>query len=243
MNESGDDNLILARGITRIYGRGNNAVRALRGASLDITRGRSTAIIGKSGSGKSTLAHILATLDRPTSGKLVIDGVSPDDMPARKLNQLRNQWFGFVFQQFFMDPHATVLDNVMLPMEIAGVKLSIRRKRALEALAAVDLSDKSNVRATELSGGQKQRVCIARAIVNQPQIIFADEPTGNLDSKTSALIEDLLFKLNHERGITLVIVTHDNELANKCDRQVELHDGRIVACRGINCTLPMETTE
>lgn len=237
MSDGDEEVIISARDITRDYGQGENAVHALRGISLDIIKGKTTAIIGKSGSGKSTLAHILATLDRPTSGELTINGIKALGISQKQLNQMRNQQFGFVFQQFFMDPHATVLDNVMLPMEIAGVGIREREKRALKALDAVDLSDKPNVRATDLSGGQKQRVCIARAIVNNPEIIFADEPTGNLDSKTSELIENLLFKLNKNKGITLVIVTHDDYLANKCQRRIELHDGKIVACDGENCKL------
>ena len=220
--------VISAEHIDKVYGRRENSFRALTDINLQIRRGESVAIVGKSGSGKSTLTHILATLDQPTKGKIIINGKDLSKLSNRQLNKLRNRSFGFVFQQFFMNSRDTVLNNVMLPMVIAGVRPSVRKRRALEALKTVELEDKANVRANDLSGGQKQRVCIARAIVNNPTLIFADEPTGNLDTATGDVIENLLFGLNRDKGITLVIVTHDPELAAKCDRQLHIKDGRLV---------------
>ena len=214
--------------VTKVYGKGDNAVEALRGIDLDIRSGEATAIIGRSGSGKSTLAHVMATLDRPTSGTVLINGSEVGRRSRRASNRLRNQEIGFVFQQFFMNARDSVLDNVMLPMVIAGIRPKLRRKRVLDALETVGLLDKAYARASDLSGGQKQRVCIARAIVNKPSIILADEPTGNLDTATSRVVEDMLFRLNQERGITLVIVTHDPDLAQRCGRQVRIADGQVV---------------
>ena len=223
-----DNEIIAIHDVVKVYGRGDSSVRALDEVSLAIKKGESVAIVGKSGSGKSTLTHVLATLDKPTSGQVLINGKDTTKMSNRMLNRLRNRTFGFVFQQFYMNSRDTVLNNVMLPMVIAGVKPSTRRKRAMEALKTVELADKVKSKANDLSGGQKQRVCIARAIVNNPAVIFADEPTGNLDSATGDVIQKLLFDLNRTKGITLVIVTHDMELAAKCDRQIHIKDGQIV---------------
>lgn len=228
-NKSESKPIISLHQVTKVYGKGDNAVEALRGIDLDISPGEAIAIIGRSGSGKSTLAHVMATLDRPTSGKVLINGSEVGRRSRRASNRLRNQEIGFVFQQFFMNARDNVLDNVMLPMVIAGIRPKLRRKRALDALETVGLLDKAYARASDLSGGQKQRVCIARAIVNKPSIILADEPTGNLDTATSRVVEDMLFRLNQERGITLVIVTHDPDLAQRCGRQVRIADGRVVS--------------
>lgn len=227
-NKSEFKPIISLHQVTKVYGKGDNAVEALRGIDLDIRSGEAIAIIGRSGSGKSTLAHVMATLDRPTSGKVLINGSEVGRRSRRASNRLRNQEIGFVFQQFFMNARDSVLDNVMLPMVIAGIRPKLRRKRALDALETVGLLDKAYARASDLSGGQKQRVCIARAIVNKPSIILADEPTGNLDTATSRVVEDMLFRLNQERGITLVIVTHDPDLAQRCGRQVRIADGQVV---------------
>lgn len=228
-NKSESKPIISLHQVTKVYGKGDNAVEALRGIDLDISSGEVIAIIGRSGSGKSTLAHVMATLDRPTSGKVLINGSEVGRRSRRASNRLRNQEIGFVFQQFFMNARDSVLDNVMLPMVIAGIRPKLRRKLALDALETVGLLDKAYARASDLSGGQKQRVCIARAIVNKPSIILADEPTGNLDTATSRVVEDMLFRLNQERGITLVIVTHDPDLAQRCGRQVRIADGRVVS--------------
>ena len=226
MNKS---NLIEVKNLVKVYRDGNTYFKALNGVSFSIQKGESVAIIGKSGSGKSTLMHLLAALDKPNEGEILINGQNIAKMKKRELNKLRNQTFGFVFQQFFMNPKDTVLQNVILPLKIAGVSSRKRKEIALKALESVELTDKAKNKASNLSGGQKQRVCVARAIANSPEIIFADEPTGNLDSRTSKKIEDLLFDLNKESGITLIIVTHDESLAAKCDRQIRIQDGQIVS--------------
>ena len=226
MNKS---NLIEVKNLVKVYRDGNTYFKALNDVSFSIQKGESVAIIGKSGSGKSTLMHLLAALDKPNEGEILINGQNIAKMKKRELNKLRNQTFGFVFQQFFMNPKDTVLQNVILPLKIAGVSSRKRKEIALKALESVELTDKAKNKASNLSGGQKQRVCVARAIANSPEIIFADEPTGNLDSKTSKKIEDLLFGLNKESGITLIIVTHDESLAAKCDYQIRIQDGQIVS--------------
>ena len=220
--------LLKTEDLCKVYGKKDSRLDALKDVNLEINAGETVAIVGKSGSGKSTLMHLLALLDKPTSGKIYLKGVNTSHLPARKINHLRNKEFGFVFQSFFMNSNDTVLNNVILPLKIAGVGFRERRRRAMEALRVVELEDKAKSKANDLSGGQKQRVCIARAIVNNPKIIFADEPTGNLDSATGDKIVNLLFGLNKEKGITLIIVTHDEELAEKCGRQIRISDGHIM---------------
>ena len=220
--------LLSTRGLKKAYGKRDSLFEALKGIDLDIESGESVAIVGKSGSGKSTLMHLLALLDKPSKGEITLNGRNTRKLKNRKLNRLRNKEFGFVFQSFFMNANDSVLNNVILPLKIAGIGRRERRRRALEALRVVELEDKAKNKAKDLSGGQKQRVCIARAIVNNPKVIFADEPTGNLDSATGDKIENLLFGLNKEKGITLIIVTHDEELAAKCGRQIRIADGSIV---------------
>ena len=220
--------LIEVQNLTKTYGKKSSAYTALKGINLEIERGESIAIIGKSGSGKSTLMHLMALLDSPTKGQINLSEKSTNKLKPREVDDLRNEKFGFVFQQFYLNPRDSVINNVMLPLEIAGIDRPDRKRRALDALATVDLVEKAKNKATDLSGGQKQRVCIARALVNNPEVIFADEPTGNLDSINGEKIEDLLFKLNKEKGITLIIVTHDSDLAKRCDRQIHLKDGQIV---------------
>lgn len=222
------ETVLTTRDLTKQYGSGSTRFDALKGITLDIDQGDSIAIVGKSGSGKSTLMHILALLDTPSSGGLTIGGVDAATLTGARLNNLRNRTFGFVFQQFFLTPNASVLDNVMLPLKIARVGSRERQRRAMAVLAQLDLADKAKNKAINLSGGQKQRVVIARALVNNPSIIFADEPTGNLDSATGGVVEDILFRLNKEQGITLVIVTHDEDLAARCDRRIYLSDGLVV---------------
>lgn len=200
---------------------------ALRAVDLKIGKGERAAITGRSGSGKSTLMHLLACLDEPTGGSVVFDGKDISNLSEREKNVLRNEKFGFVFQQFFLNGRETVLENVALPLRIRGWRESKIRSAAKAALASVELSDKAGKRAKDLSGGEKQRVCVARALVGEPQMIFADEPTGNLDSTTGKLLEEMLFQLNTARGITLVIVTHDPDLARRCGRVVNMKDGRI----------------
>ncbi|EMW6157211.1 ABC transporter ATP-binding protein [Enterococcus faecalis] len=220
--------VIEAKNIKKSYGKNETKFDALKGVDLKVEKGESVAIIGKSGSGKSTFMHILALLDQPTSGDIYLNGKNVTSIRKKVLNKTRNEEFGFVFQQFFMNAKDTVLNNVLLPLKIGGISGSKRKKMALDALKAVGLEDKVQNKANNLSGGQKQRVYIARALVNNPQIIFADEPTGNLDSATGKKIEELLFDLNKNKGITLIIVTHDPDLAARCDRQVHVRDGLIV---------------
>lgn len=220
--------ILEARNIKKSYGRNESKFDALKGVNLKIEEGESVAIVGKSGSGKSTFMHILALLDQPNSGEILLNDQNVTSISKKELDKTRNKQFGFVFQQFFMNPKDTVLNNVILPLKIGGISTSKRKQMALEALKAVELEDKVNNKANNLSGGQKQRVCIARALVNHPKIIFADEPTGNLDSTTGDKIQQLLFNLNKEKGITLIIVTHDPELAARCDRQIHVRDGLIV---------------
>ena len=220
--------LMTVDNVQRVFGKGEAEFVALNDVSLTIKKGESVAIIGKSGSGKSTLMHILALLDRPTTGQIILDGKDVTKIKEKQLNDVCNHQFGFVFQQFFMNAKDSVLDNVTLPLKIAGVPAKQRKELALKALQQVDLAEKEKSKANDLSGGQKQRVCVARAIINQPQVIFADEPTGNLDSTTGERIENLLFELNQSQGITLIIVTHDEELAARCDRKIRMRDGKIV---------------
>lgn len=218
--------VIETKNLIKVYGKRSTAYKALKDINLAIEAGESVAIVGKSGSGKSTLMHLLALLDKPTSGSVIVDGIDSTKLSAKKLNRLRNQTFGFVFQQFFMNPQDSVLENVMLPLKIAHIPRRKRRSMAEQALKTVGLSDRIKFKANNLSGGQKQRVCIARAIVNHPKIIFADEPTGNLDSATGDKVIKLLFDLN-KKGVTLIIVTHDEDLAKLCARQVRISDGKI----------------
>jgi putative ABC transport system ATP-binding protein len=222
------NSVLSTRNLTKQYGSGSSRFDALKGVTIDIAEGESIAIVGKSGSGKSTLMHILALLDSPTSGEVTVDGVDAAQLKGRRLNTLRNRTFGFVFQQFFLTPNTSVLDNVVLPLKIAKVGSRERKRRALAVLETLELSEKAKSKAMDLSGGQKQRVVIARALVNNPRIIFADEPTGNLDTTTGGVVEDLLFDLNKTQGITLVIVTHDEELAARASRRIYLRDGMVV---------------
>lgn len=221
--------MLEASGLSKTYTSDGIGFNALKNVDLRIHQGDCVAIVGKSGSGKSTLMHLLACLDKPTEGYVYVDGDETSTMTEPEKNVLRNEKFGFVFQQFFLNGRETVFENVVLPMRIRGVSDYEMITDADEALAAVGLSDKSDKRAKDLSGGEKQRVCIARALVGKPQVIFADEPTGNLDSNTGAAVEKMLFDLNHEKGITLVIVTHDADLAGRCRRIIEMKDGQIVA--------------
>lgn len=214
--------------LRKTYGRGEARFRALKGITMSVRRGETLAIVGKSGSGKSTLMHILALLDEPSRGDLFVHGQDARSLSGRELARIRNHSFGFVFQQFFLTPNATVLENVTLPLAIAGVGARERKRRGMAALEQLGLESKAKNRATDLSGGQKQRVVIARALVGDPEVIFADEPTGNLDSNTGGIVEDILFRLNRERGITVIVVTHDEELAARCDRRLHIRDGLIV---------------
>ncbi len=219
--------MIEVKNITKTYGKKQNAFRALDDVSLEIPKGASVAILGKSGSGKSTLMHAMSGLDRPEKGEVIIDNENILTLKQKAVDKFRADKIGFIFQSFFVQGNESVYDNVSLPLEIAGLSRGKRKARVEAALNSVELSDKIKNKAKDLSGGQKQRLAIARAIANEPSIIFADEPTGNLDSATGAKVEDLLFGYNREKGVTLIIVTHDPELAAKCDMVVNIKDGRI----------------
>jgi len=224
--------MIEVKNITKTYGKKQNIFTALDSVSLTIPDGASVAILGKSGSGKSTLMHALSGLDRPQQGQIVIDGQDILSLKEKAVDRFRAKKIGFIFQSFFVTGNETTINNISLPLEVAKVPRRERKERIATALAAVELSDKAASKARNLSGGQKQRLAIARAIVNNPQIIFADEPTGNLDSVTSERIEKLLFDYNKNKGVTLIIVTHDPELAAKCGMVVTIKDGRIESVEG-----------
>lgn len=219
--------MIEVKNVTKTYGKKQNAFRALNNVSLTIPDGASVAILGKSGSGKSTLMHAMSGLDRPEKGEVVIDGENILKLKQKAVDKFRAEKIGFIFQSFFVQGNESVYDNVGLPLEIARVPRSERKRRIQRALTSVEMLDKVRNKAKNLSGGQKQRLAIARAIANHPKIIFADEPTGNLDSVTSELVEDMLFGYNRDQGVTLIIVTHDPELAAKCDILVQIKDGTI----------------
>lgn len=214
-------------GVTKTYGKKQSTFTALDDINVTIPDGASVAIVGKSGSGKSTLMHVMSGLDRPDAGQVVIDGTDILKLKAKAVDTFRSEKIGFIFQSFFIQANESVYENVALPLEISNIPAGERKRRVSEALKTVELSEKVKQKGGNLSGGQKQRLAIARAIVNTPRIIFADEPTGNLDTQTGEVIETMLFKLNKESGSTLVIVTHDEELAAKCDMKIYVKDGKI----------------
>ena len=220
------DNVIVVSDLRKIYKIGTIEVRALDGVSFTIGRGEVVSIMGPSGSGKSTLMNTLGCLDHPTSGSYVLDNEEVSTLDDDQLAGIRNRKVGFVFQSFNLLPRQTALANVELPMRY-GEAISDRRKRAAEALESVGLADRLSHRPTELSGGQQQRVAIARALVNNPAILMADEPTGNLDSKSGKEIMELLLNLNKTRGTTLIIVTHDPTISAQTQRVIRLRDGKI----------------
>lgn len=226
--------MIEVRDVTKIYGKKKNAFTALSNVNLEIPSNTSVAILGKSGSGKSTLMHAISGLDRPQQGEVMVDGQDILKLSPRATDKFRAEKMAFIFQSFFVEGGESCYDNVSLSLEAAEVPRSERKALIERALQAVDLGDKIKSRAQDLSGGQKQRLAIARAIVGEPDILFADEPTGNLDSATAAIVEDLLFDYQKKNKATLMIVTHDEELAARCEMIVRIKDGQVVEVSGPN---------
>jgi putative ABC transport system ATP-binding protein len=225
--------IISLRDLTKTYDMGDNTVHALRSVSLDVERGEFVTIIGPSGSGKSTMMHVLGCLDRPTSGQFLLNGRDVSSLPRDELAGIRNKQIGFVFQGFNLLPRTTALENVEVPLlyNHPVVSAADRHKRALAALTAMGLGERANHHPSQLSGGQQQRVAIARALVNEPNLILADEPTGNLDTKTSIEVMALLQELREKRTITVVLITHDMDVARYGTRIVSIRDGQIVSDR------------
>lgn len=213
--------------LTRQFKSGSKVLTVVNNISFEIEEGISCAIVGPSGSGKTTLLGLSAGLDQPTSGEVILNEIKLNPLSEDERAEVRNKHVGFVFQTFQLVPTLTAVENVMVPLELRGDTTSTVRARALELLEAVGLGDRSHHYPTQLSGGEQQRVAVARAFINNPKILFADEPTGNLDSETGAHIENLIFDLNKKQGTTLVLVTHDLELAEKCDRVIKLKNGEV----------------
>lgn len=220
--------MIEVKNVTKIYNK-KNAFTALDNINLTISSNTSVAILGKSGSGKSTLMHVISGLDKPQKGQVLVDGEDILHLKPRATDRFRASKMAFIFQSFFVEGGESCYNNVSLSLETAGVPVRKRKKLIEQALQSVDLGDKIKSRAKDLSGGQKQRLAIARAIVGEPEILFADEPTGNLDSVTSKVIEDLLFDYQKKNRATLIIVTHDEELASRCNTVINIKDGKIVS--------------
>lgn len=221
--------MIEVKHVTKTYGKKHGAFTALSDVSFNIPEGSTVAIIGKSGSGKSTLMHVMSGLDRPEAGEVIIDGEDILRLSKKEVDRFRATKMSFIFQSFFVTANESCYNNVALPLEISGISSRQRDEKVLRALGAVELSEKVRERARNLSGGQKQRLAIARAIVNEPKILFADEPTGNLDSATGEVVEKLLFDYSKENNATLIIVTHDHEIAAKCDIQIQIKDGKVIS--------------
>ncbi len=220
-------NIISLNDVHKHFQMGEVIVKALAGVSFNIQESEFVSIMGPSGSGKSTCMNMIGCLDRPSSGEIFVNGVNTADMSDKDLAQLRNETIGFVFQQYYLLPNLTVLENVMLPLRYQGLSMSERKQRAKEELGKVGLADRLKHRPSELSGGQKQRVAIARALVTNPKIILADEPTGALDSETGHSVLDLFLNIN-KQGTAIIVVTHDLEIGAMAPRQIHLKDGLVI---------------
>lgn len=224
--------MIKLENISKEYRMGEEIIHAVSGVSMEIREGEFVALVGPSGSGKSTMMHLIGGLDTPTSGRVIVDGQNLSSASDKELSRYRNEKIGFVFQAFNLHPTYTATENVALPLIFSGIGQSNRMKMAAEALDIVGLAERASHRPNQLSGGERQRVSIARALVTQPKILLADEPTGNLDSKNGKHVMELLSQLNKEKGITLIIVTHDMEIAKEAGRIIKMRDGKIVEDEG-----------
>lgn len=238
-NRMSNSSILSVKNLTKTFTSGNKQLTVLKDITFSIEKGISCAIVGPSGSGKTTLLGLCAGLDKPTSGDVILNDQKISALKESELSAIRNEQIGFVFQSFQLIPTLTALENVMVPIELRGIAYKEVEEKAIDLLDKVGLRDRITHYPTQLSGGEQQRVGLARAFIHNPDVLFADEPTGNLDGDTGAQIEELLFELNQEEGTTLIIVTHDRELAAKCDRIIELKSGAIIS----DTTSPVEETE
>lgn len=221
--------ILSVKNLTKTFKSGDHSLTVLNNVSFNIEKGLTCAIVGPSGSGKTTLLGLCAGLDKPTSGSVTLNGQEISSYSESQLSKIRNEQIGFVFQSFQLIPTLTALENVMVPIELRGVPYYEVESRALNLLASVGLAERTHHYPNQLSGGEQQRVGLARAFIHKPAVLFADEPTGNLDGETGSQIEQLLYELNRDQGTTLIIVTHDRDLAAKCDRVIELKSGHIIS--------------
>lgn len=238
-NRMSNSSILSVKNLTKTFTSGNKQLTVLKNITFSVEKGISCAIVGPSGSGKTTLLGLCAGLDKPTSGDVILNDQKISALKESELSAIRNEQIGFVFQSFQLIPTLTALENVMVPIELRGIAYKEVEEKAIDLLDKVGLRDRITHYPTQLSGGEQQRVGLARAFIHKPDILFADEPTGNLDGDTGAQIEELLFELNQDEGTTLIIVTHDRELAAKCNRIIELKSGAIIS----DTTSPVEETE
>jgi putative ABC transport system ATP-binding protein len=234
-----NSSILSVKNLTKTFTSGNKQLTVLKNITFSVEKGISCAIVGPSGSGKTTLLGLCAGLDKPTSGDVILNDLKISALKESELSAIRNEQIGFVFQSFQLIPTLTALENVMVPIELRGIAYKEVEEKAIDLLDKVGLRDRITHYPTQLSGGEQQRVGLARAFIHKPDVLFADEPTGNLDGDTGAQIEELLFELNQDEGTTLIIVTHDRELAAKCNRIIELKSGAIIS----DTTSPVEETE
>ena len=238
-NRMSNSSILSVKNLTKTFTSGNKQLTVLKNITFSVEKGISCAIVGPSGSGKTTLLGLCAGLDKPTSGDIILNDLKISALKESELSAIRNEQIGFVFQSFQLIPTLTALENVMVPIELRGIAYKEVEEKAIDLLDKVGLRDRITHYPTQLSGGEQQRVGLARAFIHKPDVLFADEPTGNLDGDTGAQIEELLFELNQDEGTTLIIVTHDRELAAKCNRIIELKSGAIIS----DTTSPVEETE